>query len=491
MDPTIPSHSQIIIQDHQYFPLDAVYSREKEEEEEDIYIQNEELGAPQIPLKRMKTDEDRPHSTHQDIHSATSPLVKNDELVPVVMIKTKKNVFECPICKCQMSTRQALWKHKKRKHPGITTEENRNKNSLQCMDCEFRCPRVMDLIKHYEAQHDRRFLLQTQDFASEVEFLNWKEEEERTTKASFVQHCGPRQRENAIVQYFYCNRSGYFIAKGEGKRNIKRQGSSKIGATCPAFIKFVLSRVTGRGSAEYCLEHTHPCEFAHLRLSDAMQRRVASHLTKGVKIEEILDDVRCNAQASDRDSYIVRKDVQNIKHRLNRLDVNAEDRQSDNTNKITLLVQEMSSQKFNPILYYKGQGIESDVHEANDILIGIQTEFQKDMFLKYGKNCVCIDSLHETSQYDYFLIIIMVIDGMGEILPAAWLVSNKEDSCAITAFFHALKDRIVFVNIRGRSLHPHPNPTDLPHLIWATTMQLESCKTVSNQLSHSCNILGR
>lgn len=305
-----------------------------------------------------------------------------------------------------------------------------------------RCPRVVDLIKHYESHHDRKLSLRTQDFVTEGEFLLWKEEEEKRTKASFVQHCGPRQRENAVVQYFYCNRSGFFVTKGEGKRNLKKQGSSKIGATCPAFIKFTLDRGTSRGTAEYCLDHTHPCDYAHLRLSEGVQRRVATHLAKGVKIEAILDDVRCSTEASDRDAYIVRKDVHNIKHRISHLSVDVKERQPENVTCLSLIVHEMSSQKFSPILYYKGQGVESDIHDVNDILIGIQTEFQKDMFLKYGKNCVCIDSLHETSQYDYFLIIVMVIDGMGEILPVAWLISNKEDSCALTTFFQALKERI-------------------------------------------------
>lgn len=341
-----------------------------------------------------------------------------------------------------MSTRQALWKHKKRKHPEANNDESKNKNSLHCMDCDFRCPKVVDLIKHYESHHDQKLSLRTQDFVTEGEFLIWKEEEEKRTKASFVQHCGPRQRENAVVQYFYCNRSGFFVTKGEGKRNLKRQGSSKIGATCPAFIKFTLDRGTSRGTAEYCLDHTHPCDYAHLRLSEGVQRRVATHLAKGVKIEAILDDVRCSAQASDRDAYIVRKDVHNIKHRIGNFSVDVKERQTENVTCLSMLVHEMSSQKFSPILYYKGQGVESDRHDVNDILIGIQTEFQKDMFLKYGKNCVCIDSLHETSQYDYFLIIVMVIDGMGEILPVAWLISNKEDSCALTTFFQALKERI-------------------------------------------------
>uniref|UniRef100_A0A0P4X1H5 C2H2-type domain-containing protein n=1 Tax=Scylla olivacea TaxID=85551 RepID=A0A0P4X1H5_SCYOL len=382
------------------------------------------------------------HPSHHYLSLEPACKRLKDDFSHQEMMKTKKNVFECPICKVQMSTRQALWKHKKRKHPEATKEESKNKNSLQCMDCEFRCPRVVDLIKHYENHHDRKLSLQTQDFATEGEFLNWKEEEERRTKASFVQHCGPRQRESAIVQYFYCNRSGFFVTKGEGKRNLKRQGSSKIGATCPAFIKFTLDRSTSRGTAEYCLDHTHPCDYAHLRLSDGIQKRVATHLAKGVKIEAILDDVRCSVQASDRDAYIVRKDVHNIKHRISRLSVDVKERQPENVTCISLLVHEMSSQKLSPILYYKGKGVESDVHDANDILIGIQTEFQKDMFLKYGKNCVCIESLHETNQFDYFLIIVMVIDGMGEILPVAWLISNKEDSCALTTFFQALKDRI-------------------------------------------------
>ncbi|XP_045134008.1 uncharacterized protein LOC123517713 isoform X3 [Portunus trituberculatus] len=78
------------------------------------------------------------HPSHHYLSLQPACKRLKDDLSHQEMMKTKKNVFECPICKVQMSTRQALWKHKKRKHPEATKEESKNKNSLQCMDCEFR-----------------------------------------------------------------------------------------------------------------------------------------------------------------------------------------------------------------------------------------------------------------------------------------------------------------------------------------------------------------
>ncbi|XP_063861988.1 uncharacterized protein LOC135101645 isoform X2 [Scylla paramamosain] len=78
------------------------------------------------------------HPSHHYLSLEPACKRLKDDFSHQEMMKTKKNVFECPICKVQMSTRQALWKHKKRKHPEATKEESKNKNSLQCMDCEFR-----------------------------------------------------------------------------------------------------------------------------------------------------------------------------------------------------------------------------------------------------------------------------------------------------------------------------------------------------------------
>ena len=76
----------------------------------------------------------------------------------------------------------------------------------------------------------------------------------------------------------------------------------------------------------------------------------------------------------------------------------------------------MESHSYNPTLCFKPQGENQPDNMDNvahdDFLLGIQTEFQRDMLLKYG--CICMDATHGTNAYDLNLIMVMVIDGLGE-----------------------------------------------------------------------------
>ena len=76
-----------------------------------------------------------------------------------------------------------------------------------------------------------------------------------------------------------------------------------------------------------------------------------------------------------------------------------------------------------------------------DFLLGIQTQFQRDMTVKYGPSCVCIDSTHGTNMYDFVLVTVLVIDDFGEGIPVAWAVSNREDATLLVQFFQAIKQR--------------------------------------------------
>ena len=52
----------------------------------------------------------------------------------------------------------------------------------------------------------------------------------------------------------------------------------------------------------------------------------------------------------------------------------------------------MTSLPYNPVLHYKPQGApDPDCRLADtDFLLVIQTEFQRDMFSKFGNNALCI-----------------------------------------------------------------------------------------------------
>ncbi|KAJ8272460.1 hypothetical protein GJAV_G00089310 [Gymnothorax javanicus] len=127
------------------------------------------------------------------------------------------------------------------------------------------------------------------------EFLEWKKNQEKSTNAWFIQHCGANDSKENIKLYYYCNRSGVFKSKGQDKRSLKSQGSSKIGRCCAAFIVATISKSTSHVSVEYSFCHTgHSMTMAHMRISDESKAEIAAKLSKGVTIEKILDDIRDN-----------------------------------------------------------------------------------------------------------------------------------------------------------------------------------------------------
>jgi len=63
----------------------------------------------------------------------------------------------------------------------------------------------------------------------------------------------------------------------------------------------------------------------------------------------------------------------------------------------------MQAADFNPVLCFESQGDPSTYTgvEDNDFLLGIQTEFQKEMFENYTMKLICVDATHGTNSYDF------------------------------------------------------------------------------------------
>ena len=124
--------------------------------------------------------------------------------------------------------------------------------------------------------------------------MKWKVLEEKLSKSWFVkQRADRRTKHHKTCSWFYCNRTGEFSSRGEGKRSLKSQGSSKTGCSCPAFITTRTDGVTGEVVAEYCLQHVgHKREIAFNRISSEMRSRIAGKLAQGVSMNSIMDNIR-------------------------------------------------------------------------------------------------------------------------------------------------------------------------------------------------------
>ena len=74
-------------------------------------------------------------------------------------------------------------------------------------------------------------------------------------------------------------------------------------------------------------------------------------------------------------------------------------------------VQEMQCKEFNPVLFLKPQGEKSDCNDVkeNDFLLGLQTQFQKEMFQNHAQKLICIKATHSMTAYDFQLVTVLVI----------------------------------------------------------------------------------
>lgn len=305
------------------------------------------------------------------------------------------------------------------------------------------------LTTHIEKNHDVSITSSELSFANYDDFLVWKTNEEESSMSCFVQHGGAITSSSMIrYRYLYCNRSGIFESKGKGKRSMKMQQSSKMGAMCTAHIKVEENLQSGSCKIQYYSTHVgHKNEFAHLPIPNKLKQDIAAQIKLGVSVDKIMDKMRdvSGLDTIKRKHLVVRQDVLNIKRLVN-LD-NVQKHVNDQTS-VALWVEEARKFAYNPVLVFKPQGEKAAiVGEVDDLcedsfLLGLQTEYQRDMMQKFGNNCICMDATHGTTVYDFFLVTVMVLDDYGEGIPVAWAITNSEDTSSLVQFLKPLREQV-------------------------------------------------
>ncbi|XP_069050584.1 zinc finger transcription factor family protein 17-like [Lepisosteus oculatus] len=167
-----------------------------------------------------------------------------------------KKEYLCPYCHVCLSSRNCLYKHKLRKHPDRAHGEK--KSAIACLECSnYRCSGQQELIRHLNETHQKALKVEIKSFPDYEDFLQWKANVEANDSASFVKSVkGLKHTQEAKIQWFHCNRSGHYKAKGEGEKLRKLRGSCKIGGRCSAYMKVSVKRADGTVSVECCLGHT-------------------------------------------------------------------------------------------------------------------------------------------------------------------------------------------------------------------------------------------
>ncbi|GFV77209.1 uncharacterized protein TNCV_444391 [Trichonephila clavipes] len=78
--------------------------------------------------------------------------------------------------------------------------------------------------------------------------------------------------------------------------------------------------------------------------------------------------------------------------------------------------------------------------KAEDFLLVIMNASQKDMLKFYGNDTICLDFKHGMNAYGFDLVTLLVLDDKREGFPAAFILSNRQDSTAFTLAFAAIKE---------------------------------------------------
>ena len=282
-------------------------------------------------------------------------------------------------------------------------------------------------------------------FSALNKFMKWKEDFEENSRSTYVLHCAPKchSDSNYVSYYYYCNRSGKYSSRGKGVRELKIQGSSKIGTHCPAYIRAKKDQ-DGQIEVELCNYHTHEQQLAHLPLPLSTRETVAAKLADGVTISNIFDSIREEPfdGVLSHKHLLCCQDIHNIKYQYN---IEGVQLHSDDHTSVSLLVENMMELTDNPIFIYNKQGLKqsADMNDLSneDFVIGIRTHFQRDMLIKFGEKAICMDSTHGTNVYDFYFITVLILDEFGEGVPICWIISNREDSALVHQALIKVKEK--------------------------------------------------
>uniref|UniRef100_A0A1X7VUM5 C2H2-type domain-containing protein n=1 Tax=Amphimedon queenslandica TaxID=400682 RepID=A0A1X7VUM5_AMPQE len=291
--------------------------------------------------------------------------------------------FNCDHCSNTYRHKSSLYRHIKTDH----AKENFQSGTIKCTEgCSEKFRTSDDLIKHLCIKHNKSINIIHKSFSTLHEFIKWKESFEENARSSYVLHCAPKCHSDSSY-ISYCNRSGKYASKGKGVRELKMQGSSKIGTHCPAYIRAKKDE-DGQLEVKLCNYHIHELQLhkVQLPLSLSTRKKVAAKLADGVTVSNIFDSIR--EQSLDgvlhRKHLLCRQDIHNIKHQYN---IEGVQLHSDDHTSVSLLVKNMMESMDNPVFIYKKQGQKQspDINDLadEDFVVGIQTCFQRDMMIKF------------------------------------------------------------------------------------------------------------
>ncbi|XP_065203989.1 uncharacterized protein LOC135834080 [Planococcus citri] len=360
---------------------------------------------------------------------------------------TEKTTLTCFHCSASFTRKDNLVRHIKNFHlnPKINKKNVKVKvRRIVCPLCNVIIPgKFSNFHHHLTLIHNVNLEQQCVTFNSFSEFQTWKLEEENKTMSKFVKRRREYTRKNgSTVGYYVCHRSFHFKCTKKRKTSRrKNRGSNKIGYACSANMK--VTKTNQQITVNYCNSHVgHCCEVGRLTLNAEEKAELAGKMKQGVPLSRVLDDIREEEPTTIKRIHLTdRNDLHNIKKTYG---INCPLRYDNNDpTSVAVFIEKMKmNEKGNPIIFFKDQQTELESFEKKDFILIMMSEFQKEMFVKYGHRCVCIDGTHGLNEYKFILYTIVVLDEFDNGIPVAFCFSNRGTLQLYTLFFEKVKESL-------------------------------------------------
>ena len=332
--------------------------------------------------------------------------------------------------------KNSLWKHRKSKHPDASAQSA----NIKCDVCDFACHQLGIFRQHLLDAHDVPLEFQSINFKDMVEFEAWRLDFESKNPIKFrMVSSGANSSKGKGVRRYVCNRSGHYKSQGSGKR----EGHSwKMNGSCTAGLD-VKCDSSGSVTVSMCSSHYgHDVEVGALPLNKCDRDNIAGRILQGVKHDKIIDDARSDFDGEHlRPVHLIGK--QSIRNTVRDYGLNTDQRHKNDAQSVFYLVEEAKGKADNPFLLYKPQGVLDMGLKESDFVLVIQDPMQAELMKTLGNNGkICIDSTHGTNAYNFYLTTIMTVDELGEGVPVAFIIANREDGTMLTKAFTAIKDNV-------------------------------------------------
>ncbi|GFT60214.1 uncharacterized protein NPIL_71501 [Nephila pilipes] len=301
----------------------------------------------------------------------------------------------CFLCDKSFSTASNLRRHARLTH----NVENKVSTcrQMKCNVCSEELVSMKALLDHVESAHYIALEKETKKFDTYEAYKIWKEDVEKQT-ALYIRNTGSKFNNMKKTMYFYCHCNGIYNARGDKKRTIKMAGSYKINGNCPSKMK-VCEDNENQVYVEFTKTHLgHVKDLGRMQITREKNNELARKLEKKIPIQTISDEIQ--------DSFIDKLERIHLVTRMDLLNLKAE------------------------------------YSISSEGIMDINDSCQREMLNFYGNDTICLDFTHGRNAYGFDLATILVLNDKREGFPVAFILSNRQDSKALSLAFVAIKEYV-------------------------------------------------